>query len=67
MSNLSREMADLVKQARRQGCSVEQQKRSNHYKIKVPNGGIVVCAATPSDQRAVLNMRARLRREGLNL
>jgi predicted RNA binding protein YcfA (HicA-like mRNA interferase family) len=36
--------------------------RGGHWRLRHPNGGIVVTSSTPSDRRAVLNMRAQMRR-----
>ena len=40
---------------------------SGHLRWQSPAGVVVTTAATPSDHRAVLNDRARLRRAGLTL
>ena len=34
----------------------------NHWKINLPNGGIVIASNTPSDRRALQEIRSDLRR-----
>jgi hypothetical protein len=36
------------------------------YKIRTPDNVPIFTACTPSDHRAILNIRAQLRRHGLN-
>lgn len=40
--------------------------RRGHHKVYAP-GGIYVMAGTPSDNRAILNVKAALRRRGLEV
>jgi hypothetical protein len=35
---------------------------SCHFRLRLPNGGLVYAPSTPSDWRAVRNLRANLRR-----
>ncbi len=35
----------------------------NHYRIKLPNGRFVTASQSPCDYRALLNVRAQVRRE----
>jgi hypothetical protein len=36
--------------------------KTNHFKITAKNGLVTHCAATPSDYRAALNVKARIKR-----
>ena len=38
-------------------------RRSRHYRIELPGGGVVVVASTPGDRRFMRNVRADVRRE----
>ena len=56
----------LIRQAQRQGWSV-QLRRGGHLAWKSPSGdGVVFSASSPSDWRANQNLRACLRRAGLH-
>jgi predicted RNA binding protein YcfA (HicA-like mRNA interferase family) len=63
MSN-TREIQALVKDAERQGWVVVTTK-GNHLKWLSPLGGIVYSSSTPSDHRALANLRRDLRVYGL--
>lgn len=41
--------------------------RNNHLAWRSPTGALVISSFTPSDKRAILNLRAFLRRNGLIL
>lgn len=60
-----KEIKRLVALAEEQGWTVEV-RRTNHLCFKAPDGESMVFApATPSDHRSMKNVRAQLRREGL--
>lgn len=46
------------------GWSVTLRRRSGHYRIAAPDGRVYFASSTPSDHRAVRNLRAALRRMG---
>jgi predicted RNA binding protein YcfA (HicA-like mRNA interferase family) len=48
------------------GWTVTKTKRS-HIKLRAPSGAIVFASGTPSDVRAVHNLKAMLRRNGLDV
>ena len=54
----ARELRDL---ARQYGASLAVTRRC-HYRLDLPNGRVVFAPGTPSDWRAVRNLRAELRR-----
>ncbi len=58
----------LIAQARQQGFTVER-RGSGHWLFRPPNrtDPLVVVSGSPSDHRAVANMRGQLRRAGLDL
>lgn len=56
----------LLKALKRQGCLVEHT-GSGHIRITLPQGDTIILAHSPSDRRAWLNDRARLRRAGVAL
>lgn len=58
----------LVASCRQQGWRVERTRRL-HWRFVPPrpDAQIVITAGTPSDRRALLNLRADLRRAGLNV
>lgn len=55
---------DLIREAKRQGWVVATT-GSGHLRLTSPTGHIIVAARTPSDKRATLNLRARLRQRGV--
>jgi hypothetical protein len=57
------EYDQLLEQARRAGATVTRGS-TNHFRIE-KGGEIVWAASTPSDTRAVNNLRAELRRRGI--
>ncbi len=63
-----RDINRLIDTARRQGWQVERRK-SGHYLLTPPSrdGPLVCVASTPSDHKAISNIRADLRRSGLVL
>ncbi|CAB4203540.1 hypothetical protein UFOVP1382_153 [uncultured Caudovirales phage] len=63
MSSKQREVDALVKQIRRLGFTVDKT-GAGHWRVASPSGPIFM-PSTPSDWRAVKNMRAALRRAGI--
>lgn len=63
---MHRELRALARAAERQGWSVERT-RNNHLKWKPPQGQYYVSSSTPSDHRALRNIRAHLIQRGLRL
>jgi len=59
-----KEMKSLLELAKDQGWEVERNK-NNHIKFLSPNGGIVFVSSTPSDHRALENIKRDLRVNGL--
>lgn len=51
----------LLAAARRRGWSVEKT-RSSHWRLRHPSGAQVTAGSTPSCPRALMNLRADLRR-----
>jgi predicted RNA binding protein YcfA (HicA-like mRNA interferase family) len=51
----------LLRQASASGWQVART-RGGHWRLLHPNGGIVVMSSTPSDYRALANLKAQLRR-----
>ncbi len=60
------EVLRVLAKAEKQGCTVEL-RHSGHYKIHLPNGQAVFCAATPSDYRGVKRTISRLRQNGIEI
>ena len=65
---ISKEMKALIKSAEDQGWEVRKQ-RGGHIRLKPPNrkNGMVFAATTPSDPRALLNVKKEMQRRGLKL
>lgn len=63
---LPKEWRDLIAEATRQGWQIELT-GSNHLRWRSPEGKPVFSASTPSDHRAIKNIRSMLRRNGLRL
>jgi predicted RNA binding protein YcfA (HicA-like mRNA interferase family) len=59
-----KEVSDLVRRARERGWVVEKT-RGGHLRWRSPEGKVVFSGSTPSDVRAVRNIRSLLRRMGL--
>lgn len=55
------ELYELLAKAETDGWSIEETKRS-HIQLKGPNGALIHTGGTPSDHRAVRNLRAQIRR-----
>jgi predicted RNA binding protein YcfA (HicA-like mRNA interferase family) len=61
---INKELAVLIKQAEKQGWQVEYTK-GGHYKWITPRGNFFFSASTPSDPRAIDNIKRDLRVNGL--
>jgi predicted RNA binding protein YcfA (HicA-like mRNA interferase family) len=59
---VKRDLHALVRQAESEGWLVERT-NGGHLRLTHPNGAVVFCAWSPSDSRAVKNVRALLRRK----
>ena len=57
-------MKSLLELATEQGWKVERNK-NNHFKFLSPTGNIVFVSSTPSDHRALENIKRDLRVNGL--
>jgi predicted RNA binding protein YcfA (HicA-like mRNA interferase family) len=55
-------LKELLRAAEARGWRVELTRRGGHVRLVHPDGAVVVAAATPSDHRALANLRAQLRR-----
>jgi hypothetical protein len=64
MTHRKKEIQRLLRLAKKQGVVVSIG-GGGHLKWVLP-GGIVYTAKTPGDHRAVMNMRSRLRKAGLD-
>jgi predicted RNA binding protein YcfA (HicA-like mRNA interferase family) len=60
------DLKKILKALADQGWKITQ-RRSSHYRLQSPNGDVYFAGSTPSDRRAVLNLRADLRRMGADL
>ena len=58
---MKRDLAKLLRAARARGWQVTPT-RGGHWKLTHPGGGLVVTGTTPSDFRALANLRATMRR-----
>jgi hypothetical protein len=62
--SMTKELKSLLKTAEDQGCRVVITP-NNHYKVYVPGGKLVVISSTPSDNRAIENIKRDLRSAGI--
>jgi hypothetical protein len=62
--SMLKELRSLLELATQQGWTVEQ-RNTNHYKLVAPNGKVVFTSSTPSDRRAIENIKRDLRSGGL--
>jgi predicted RNA binding protein YcfA (HicA-like mRNA interferase family) len=62
----AKEVGELVKAALAAGWQVVST-RGSHLKFTAPSGAIVFAGRNKSDWRAIHNIKARLRREGLEV
>jgi predicted RNA binding protein YcfA (HicA-like mRNA interferase family) len=58
---MKHDLKQLLRQASACGWQVTRT-RGGHWRLLRPNGGIVVLSSTPSDHRALRNVRAQMRR-----
>jgi hypothetical protein len=63
---MKRDMPKLVRRARKAGWSVTKTGKQ-HWRFRSPNGATIFAPSTPSDRRSVMNVRANLRRAGLEV
>ena len=56
------DLKQLLRAAEARGWRVELTRRGGHVRLVHPDGGLVVAASTPSDHRALANLRAQPRR-----
>ena len=63
MATSTKEVLALIKQAVDQGWKVDQTNKG-HYKWRSPRGGFFFSASTPSDHRAIKNIKQDLKRYG---
>lgn len=61
-----KELKSLLKEVENQGGQVLRT-RNNHYKVVSSNGSIVFISSTPSDNRALENIKRDLRASGVVL
>jgi hypothetical protein len=59
-----KELKLLLELASDQGWQIEK-RNNNHYKLIAPNGKVVFTSSTPSDRRAIENIKRDLRSGGL--
>lgn len=64
--SLNPDLRDLIACAESQDWTITRT-ANDHYRWRGPQGQLVFSASTPSDRRAIKNLRALLRREGLTL
>ncbi|MFD0352924.1 hypothetical protein ACFVHW_04130 [Streptomyces sp. NPDC127110] len=57
----------MLKAARQQGFSVKQGTRGSHMRVVAADGRWVTVPGTPSDMRGFANIRAKLRKLGVQL
>jgi predicted RNA binding protein YcfA (HicA-like mRNA interferase family) len=55
-------LKQLLRAAEARGWRVELTRRGGHVRLVHPDGPVVVAASTPSDFRALANLRSMLRR-----
>ena len=66
MAKLNKDCAQLVRKAKKQGWRLVQGKQ--HPRLYPPDGGdYIVMPGSPSDHRAVKNIRAEMRRRGVDV
>jgi predicted RNA binding protein YcfA (HicA-like mRNA interferase family) len=65
MADYRRDVQRLLSAATQAGWTMTQSKGSGHYKLRGPNGEMLVLGSSPSCRRGMLNTRAQLRRAGV--
>jgi predicted RNA binding protein YcfA (HicA-like mRNA interferase family) len=63
----SKELGKIRRYLEDHGWTCTQRRRGGHWRIAGPAGQLVVISASPSDPRALNNIRADLRRAGAPL
>lgn len=63
------ELKQLIERAKASGWTVSRSKHNSHWRFLSPDTNVspIYTSATPSDWRAVRNLRARLKRGGLSV
>jgi predicted RNA binding protein YcfA (HicA-like mRNA interferase family) len=56
------DLKELLRAAEARGWRVDATRRGGHVRLVHPDGGVVVASGTPSDRRALANLKAMLRR-----
>jgi predicted RNA binding protein YcfA (HicA-like mRNA interferase family) len=59
---MSRDVKHFTREVEARGWNVAPTRRG-HLRLTHPNGGLVFVAGTPSDHRALTNMRAEIKRQ----
>ena len=62
--DMKKQIKALLADLERQGATIKATSR-NGWQVLCPNGGIVTIHATPSDHRALLNLKSELRKRGM--
>ena len=60
---MKRDLKQVIAACERAGWVVTKT-GGGHWRFRAPQGVLVFTGSTPSDPRAIANLRARLRREG---
>ena len=60
----NKDVQKLLRLAMKQGFVVEQNRKTSHYKVVSPSGGIFGVSFTPSDSLALKRIKADFRRHG---
>ena len=66
MAGMKRDLTQMLKKIKKQGWTVEI-RANGHLWLHGPAGQRIPSASTPSDYRGLLNLRAKLRRNGADL
>jgi hypothetical protein len=66
MKGASKDVRKLFREAEARGWTVRR-RRSGHYVLEGPQNEKVFCSGTPTDHRAIENMKKDLSRAGLEL
>lgn len=62
---MNKDTRGFIRQWTKRGARLKR--GAKHGKLILPNGRTVIVALTPGDHRALLNLRAEVRRESLRL
>ena len=66
MASIKKDMQQLLRRLEGYGCTVTRNKKG-HWKVLIPGGGIYFLSHSPSDNRALANAIADLRKKGVPL